>query len=132
MPPQARSRRLRKSPTRRRLPLGTARTKKSSLASSNSRTRMQKPARHYRSSRSTKELNKEENTVAQTKTVEHTATIAQPLESKGEVAYFKPPRLPYHEYIEERFDVDRIAWKALVEAIFPAARTVDAVAMALA
>jgi hypothetical protein len=26
----------------------------------------------------------------------------------------KPPRLPYHEAVEERFGIDRAGWKALV------------------
>ena len=48
------------------------------------------------------------------------------------VAVFQPPRLPFHAAVEERFGVDKTAWKALVEAVFPSAQTVDAVVMALA
>lgn len=51
--------------------------------------------------------------------------------SKGDVAVFQPPRLPWHPAIEERFGVDRGQWKALVEAVFPAAKSVDAVCLAL-
>jgi RecT family protein len=43
----------------------------------------------------------------------------------------KPPRLPYHEAVEERFGIDRAGWKALVEAIYPNAETADAIVMAL-
>jgi hypothetical protein len=39
--------------------------------------------------------------------------------------------LPYHEAVEERFGIDRAGWKALVEAIYPNAETVDAIVMAL-
>jgi phage recombination protein Bet len=48
-----------------------------------------------------------------------------------QVAKFEPPRLPYHPAIEERFGVSASEWKALVEAVFPAAKTSDAVVMAL-
>ena len=48
----------------------------------------------------------------------------------GELA-FKAPRLPYHPAIEEKFKIDKGQWKALVEAIFPAAESVDSVVMAL-
>lgn len=53
-------------------------------------------------------------------------------ETKNEVAIFQPPRLPYHDAIKERFDVDKGQWTVLVGAIFPAAKTIDAVVMALA
>lgn len=51
--------------------------------------------------------------------------------SQGEVAVFQPPRLPFHPAVEERFGVDRGQWKVLVEAIFPAAKTADAIVMVL-
>lgn len=49
----------------------------------------------------------------------------------GEVIAFAPPRLPYHPAIQERFGIDKAGWKALVEAVFPAAKTIDSVAMVL-
>jgi phage recombination protein Bet len=49
----------------------------------------------------------------------------------GPVAVFNPPRLPWHPAVEDRFGVDRGGWKVLVEAIFPNAKTADAVVMAL-
>ena len=48
-----------------------------------------------------------------------------------EVAVFSPPRLPYHDAVQDRFGVDKGQWKVLVEAIFPAAKSVDAIVMAL-
>ena len=42
-----------------------------------------------------------------------------------------PPRLPYHPLVEERFGIDRASWKALVEAIFPNASSVESVILAL-
>lgn len=57
-------------------------------------------------------------------------TIDQP-QSQGEVAIFHEARLPYHPAIEDRFQVDKGQWKVLVEAIFPAAKTADAIVMAL-
>jgi phage recombination protein Bet len=71
-----------------------------------------------------------EDTVAITQTAEATGT-AKPAVSKGQLVVLKPPRLPYHEAVQERFGVDRAGWKALVEAIYPNAETVDAVIMAL-
>lgn len=47
------------------------------------------------------------------------------------IAKFQEPRLPFHPAVEERFGVDKSGWKVLVEAIFPAAKTVDSVTMAL-
>lgn len=67
---------------------------------------------------------------ARTQTAER-IDAAQPAVSKGEVAVFQPPRLPWHNAVQERFGVDRGGWKVLVEAIFPNARTVDSVVMAL-
>ena len=51
---------------------------------------------------------------------------AKPAMSKGHLGALKPPRLPYHEAVEERFGIDRAGWKALVEAIYPNAETADA------
>lgn len=67
-----------------------------------------------------------------TTTAEKTEQVAQVATNKGEVAIFKPPRLPWHDAIHERFPtVDRSAWKALVEAVYPSAKSVDSVVMAL-
>ena len=41
-------------------------------------------------------------------------------------------RLPYHPMVGERFNVTAAQWKVLVETTFPAARTVEAVCMAIA
>lgn len=48
------------------------------------------------------------------------------------VVQFQAPRLPYHDAIKERFGIDKTGWKALTEAVWPTAKTVDSVAMALA
>lgn len=50
------------------------------------------------------------------------------------VARFERPRLPWHDAIGERFKelgVSRANWKVLVEALYPSAKTVDAVVMVL-
>src|SRR5215472_11409532 len=60
------------------------------------------------------------------KTEAHTAS-----ENKAAVAHFSPPRLPWAPAIEERFGVDRSSWKALVEAVYPLASSVDSVVLAL-
>jgi phage recombination protein Bet len=48
-----------------------------------------------------------------------------------EIAVFQQPRLPYHPALRERFGVEASGWKALVESVYPSARTVDAVVLAL-
>lgn len=40
-------------------------------------------------------------------------------------------RLPYHPLIQERFGIDRAGWRVMVESIWPNAKTVEAVIMAL-
>jgi len=62
---------------------------------------------------------------------EEATGAAKPAMSKGQLVALKPPRLPYHEAVEERFGIDRAGWKALVEAIYPNAETADAIVMAL-
>lgn len=51
--------------------------------------------------------------------------------AKENVPAISAPRLPYHPAIEERFQIDRASWKALVEAIFPNAVSTDSVILAL-
>jgi hypothetical protein len=65
-----------------------------------------------------------------TPTAEATGAV-KPAMSKGQLVALKPPRLPYHEAVEERFGIDRAGWKALVEAIYLNAETADAIIMAL-
>ena len=48
-----------------------------------------------------------------------------------DVVQFQRPRLPYDARIEESFGVNRAAWKALVEAVFPLAKSPDSVVLAL-
>ena len=50
---------------------------------------------------------------------------------KTKTLMLRGPRLPYHPLVEERFGIDRASWKALVEAIFPNATTVESVLLAL-
>lgn len=50
----------------------------------------------------------------------------------NQVVQFQEPRLPYHSAVKDRFGVDKGAWKVLAEAIFPSAKTQEAVVMALA
>lgn len=49
----------------------------------------------------------------------------------GNLPTINPPRLPFHPLVEERFGVDKASWKALVEAIFPAAQSTESVVLAL-
>jgi len=67
-----------------------------------------------------------------TQTAERTDSLDDIGESKGAVAVFAAPRLPFHDAIKQRFGIDRGTWKVLVEAIFPAAKSPDSIVMALA
>jgi phage recombination protein Bet len=52
-----------------------------------------------------------------------------------QVAVFEGPRLPWHPAIAERFDglgIDKTSWNVLVGAVYPAAKSIDSVVMALA
>lgn len=63
-----------------------------------------------------------------------TQTIERPQtqeNGKEQLPAIAPPRLPYHPLIEQRFGIDRASWKALVEAIFPNATSVESVILAL-
>lgn len=67
--------------------------------------------------------------MSQTATQNDTRPLAQT--PKANLPAIQPPRLPFHPVIEERFGVDKAQWKALVEAIFPLAQSVDSVCLAL-
>lgn len=67
-----------------------------------------------------------------TATKQREGSPQQKVQKRQDVAVFQQPRLPYHQAIEERYGVDRGSWKALVEAVYPTARSVDSVVMALA
>lgn len=42
-----------------------------------------------------------------------------------------PPRLPYHPALKERFDIDIQIWRALTDAIYPAAKATESIILAL-
>jgi phage recombination protein Bet len=55
-------------------------------------------------------------------------------QNQGEIIAFQRPRLPWHDAIEKSFGdigVTKSAWKALTEAVYPLAKTPDAIVMAL-
>lgn len=66
-----------------------------------------------------------------------TAVAERPTKENGatnrveQLPAIAPPRLPYHPAIEQRFGIDKAAWKALVEAIFPGATSTESVILAL-
>lgn len=63
------------------------------------------------------------------------ATADVPAETRPRPASQLPtlrgPRLPFYQIVEERFGIDRASWKALVEAVFPNATSVESVVLAL-
>lgn len=58
------------------------------------------------------------------------AKVDQPAPA-NQVAIIQAPRLPFHPAIEQRFGIDKAGWKVLCESIFPAAKTPDAIVLAL-
>lgn len=69
--------------------------------------------------------------MSQAQTIVPVNEVGSESESREMVPHLSPPRLPYHPAVQERFGVDRASWKALVEAIFPNASTVESVILAL-
>lgn len=51
--------------------------------------------------------------------------------AKVQLPAIRPPRLPFHPAIEERFGIGKSEWWALVEAVFPLATSIDSVILAL-
>lgn len=67
----------------------------------------------------------------------NTGTATKPLprmaqeDQTTQLPAIAPERLPYHKDLKDRFGVDRAGWRVLVEVTFPAAKSVEAVIMAL-
>ncbi|HVI92321.1 MAG TPA: phage recombination protein Bet [Dongiaceae bacterium] len=58
--------------------------------------------------------------------------FAQEPQSKGQLAPLQPPRLPWHPDIQREFpSVDEGIWRAIVDAFFPSAKTIEGVRLAL-
>lgn len=67
-----------------------------------------------------------------TTTTRQNQQTAQPSVSKGQVAVLPAPRLPPpEEGVLAEYEVNREGWRTLTESIFPAAKTVTSVMMAL-
>lgn len=70
-----------------------------------------------------------------TKTTEKKPDLKQePLQeerSRGAVANIAPPRIPYHPAVQQRFNIDQSGWRALVDAVWPSAKTPEAIILAL-
>jgi len=60
--------------------------------------------------------------------------IAQPgteRRPQANLPSIRPERLPYHPALQEKFNIGRSEWRALVEAVFPLAQSIDSVILAL-
>lgn len=57
-----------------------------------------------------------------------TAVAARP---QANLPVIRSERLPYHPAIQERFGIGRAEWRALVEAVYPLAQSIDSVILAL-
>lgn len=69
----------------------------------------------------------------QTATKEKTQEKVQeaPDTQRQQVAVLQPPRLPYNKVYQERYGIDGMMWRALVEAVFPSAKTVEGIILAI-
>lgn len=70
----------------------------------------------------------------QVQTREQPADAVAPQQSRGDVAIFQRPRLPWHDQLEKSFGdigISKATWKALIDAVFPAAKSIDSVVLAL-
>ncbi len=52
-------------------------------------------------------------------------------EQRQNLPAIAPPRIPYHPAVEKEFGISRVTWRALVESIFPMAKTIEGVLLAL-
>ncbi len=68
------------------------------------------------------------NKPAATKNQTDNAVIAKQQQA---VAVLQPARLPYHPIYQERYGVDGIMWRALVEAVYPSAKTPEGIILAV-
>lgn len=67
-----------------------------------------------------------------TKTNARTEQVAQPAVNQGNLAvYNERARLPYYDNFAEDYGVSQSAWKTLIDACYPSAKTVAAVVMVL-
>lgn len=72
--------------------------------------------------------------MTETARTSETLNAPTPGTSAGEIAVFQRARLPWHDHIERTFGtigVTKSTWKALIDAVFPAAKSVDSVVLAL-
>lgn len=51
--------------------------------------------------------------------------------SKGAVSVLQPTRLPYHPIYQERYGIDGVMWRALVEGLYPSAQTPEGIILAV-
>lgn len=71
--------------------------------------------------------------MATTQTRERTKAETAPAATKSQaVAVIGPPRLPYNPEIQKEFQVSPTGWRALTDSVFPSAKTVDGIFLALA
>lgn len=66
----------------------------------------------------------------QTQVKEKTEQQTEQTRTRQEIS-IAGPRLPYHPAFQERFGIDQSAWRALVESIYPSAKTVEGVLLAM-
>lgn len=56
---------------------------------------------------------------------------SSPAANVANVPAIAPLRLPYHPALKERYEIDAGQWRVLIDAIFPAAQTMESVIMAI-
>lgn len=67
-----------------------------------------------------------------TKTKSQTQNVQQePPRQQQAVAVLQPPRIPYNKIYEERYGISGMQWRALVDAVYPSAKTPEGIILAV-
>lgn len=60
-----------------------------------------------------------------------TKQVTKKEEPKKEVVVHMEARIPYHPALGEQFDIDRATWRLLCDSVYPSAKTMEGIALAI-
>ncbi len=69
--------------------------------------------------------------MAPTQQIQQRPVSGPPAQAQQNLPAIAPPRIPYHPAVEKEFGITKVQWRVLVESIFPSARTIEGVILAL-
>lgn len=73
-----------------------------------------------------------QNTQTKERPQQQSQGYAQEPQSKGQLAQLPPPRLPWHPEVQRQFpEINEGMWRALIDACYPLATSVDSILLAL-